>query len=117
MIAASGLLTLHTLVYREPSSHRTSPYLRAALDLVHATVEFCSTPDARFTNSSPISVDLGDGGWDTILNQSTINYNVNAARRWADVGLVYADFYFLEVGNKLLEMERRGYIHAEDLTR
>ena len=47
-------------------------------------------------------IEMGIG--DTILNGATINNFEFAPRRWADHGLVYADYYFLLVGNKLLEM-------------
>ncbi|KAG8965334.1 hypothetical protein FRC05_003279 [Tulasnella sp. 425] len=114
MIAASGMLTLHSLLRRRPGPS-SSPYLSHALKIIRATIKYCSTPQARFTAGKPPAVDLGEGQWDTILNQSTINYNENAPWRKADCGLVYADYYFLEVGNKLLEMERRGWISSKDL--
>ncbi|KAH6889805.1 glycoside hydrolase family 88 protein [Thelonectria olida] len=41
---------------------------------------------------------------ETILGGATINNYEFAPRRWANHGLVYADYYFLLVGNKLLEM-------------
>jgi hypothetical protein len=47
-------------------------------------------------------VDLG--GHDTILLHATINNYEFAPRRWADRGLVYADYYFILFGNKLLEL-------------
>ncbi|KAG8919362.1 hypothetical protein FRC00_011443, partial [Tulasnella sp. 408] len=115
MIAASGMLTLHALLRRSPTSSSTSPYLSHALKIIRATVKYCSTPEARFTAGKPPAVELGEGQWDTILNQATINYNENAPWKKADCGLVYADYYFLEVGNKLLEMERRGWISNTDL--
>ncbi|KAG8856226.1 hypothetical protein FRB96_006538 [Tulasnella sp. 330] len=129
MIAASGMLTLHTILRRIDSPTVPSPYLSHALKIVRATLKYCSTPAAHFIPSNTASgqkidlhsytagrrINLGEGGWDTILNQSTINYNEHARRRWADVGLVYADYYFLEVGNKLLEMERRGWITKQEL--
>ncbi|KAL5341329.1 Six-hairpin glycosidase-like protein [Aspergillus crustosus] len=41
---------------------------------------------------------------ETILDGATVcNYEF-ASRRWADHGLVYADYYFLLLGNMLLEM-------------
>jgi hypothetical protein len=55
-------------------------------------------------------IDMGMG--DTILNGATIDNFEFAPRRWADHGLVYADYYFLLVGNKLLEMGMRDQILA-----
>lgn len=50
-----------------------------------------------------LEVDMG-GAPETILNGATINNYEFAPRRWADHGLVYADYYYLLIGNKLLEM-------------
>lgn len=43
-------------------------------------------------------------GAETILEGSTVNNYEFAPRQWADHGLVYADYYFLLVGNLLLDM-------------
>jgi hypothetical protein len=43
-------------------------------------------------------------GGDTIINGATINNYEFSPRRWANHGLVYADYYFLLVGNMLLDM-------------
>ncbi|KAJ7846304.1 Six-hairpin glycosidase-like protein, partial [Mycena leptocephala] len=62
-------------------------------------------PGGADTLTTAAPVDLGPGGWETILQHATINNYEYAPRRWADHGLVYADYYFLEFGNRLLEME------------
>lgn len=41
---------------------------------------------------------------ETILDGATINNYEHAPRRWANHGLVYADYFFMVVGNLLLEM-------------
>ena len=46
----------------------------------------------------------GQKSADTILDGATINNYEYAPRRWANHGLVYADYFFLVVGNLLLEM-------------
>jgi hypothetical protein len=46
----------------------------------------------------------GEGHWDGILMHATANNNEDAHKRYWDHGLVYADYYFLEAGNKLLRM-------------
>lgn len=46
----------------------------------------------------------GMGGEDVILQHSTVNNHENAHSRSADTGLVYADYYFLETGNRMLDM-------------
>lgn len=42
---------------------------------------------------------------ETILNSATINNYEFAPRRWANHGLVYADYYFMLLGNMLLELD------------
>ncbi|KAI9277322.1 Six-hairpin glycosidase-like protein [Umbelopsis sp. AD052] len=46
------------------------------------------------------------GNGDTILEHSTVNNNADAmpGMRIADTGLVYADYYFIETVNRLLDM-------------
>lgn len=47
---------------------------------------------------------------DTILGDATVNNNRDALEPSSETGLVYADYYFLEVGNRLLEMSTaRGF--------
>lgn len=46
------------------------------------------------------------GEGDALLGRSTSNDNVNALFRLAEHGCVYADYYFLEAGNRLLELSR-----------
>jgi hypothetical protein len=41
---------------------------------------------------------------DTILDGATINNYEFATRRWSNHGLVYADYYFMLMGNMLLEL-------------
>jgi hypothetical protein len=45
-----------------------------------------------------------DPNSDTILCHSTVNNYEYAKERIADRGLVYADYYFIEVGNRLINM-------------
>jgi Glycosyl Hydrolase Family 88 len=47
---------------------------------------------------------LTDNNGDTILDHSTVNNYEYAFDRIFDTGLVYADYYFLEVGNRLIDM-------------
>ena len=61
--------------------------------------------------STTTEINLSDDGnlptaqpHQSILMHSTANNNENAMVRYADHGYVVADFYFLELGNKLLRM-------------
>jgi hypothetical protein len=64
--------------------------------------------------SGELEVDMG-AGEETILRGATINNYELAPRRWADHGLCYADYYFLVVGNKLLDMGIGGAIVGEGM--
>jgi len=55
---------------------------------------------------------VGDMERDSILEHATINNYEFAHERIADHGLVYADYYFLLVGNKLLDMGIGAHISA-----
>ena len=45
-----------------------------------------------------------DVPFDAILKRSTANFNSNWTDKYYNHGLVYADYYFLEFGNRLLQM-------------
>lgn len=71
----------------------------------HLTIK--EEPPAHTSNGSDSA--SGRGTWprpmDTILGFATINNYEFAPRRWADHGLVYADYYFMLFGNMLLELD------------
>lgn len=101
MIAAYGMLLLFEA---EPDNRK---YYDAALCIASGVIKTSLSPEARFvtTPAGDCKVDLG--GHDTILLHATINNYEYAPRRWADHGLVYADYYFILFGNKLLEIGMR----------
>lgn len=113
IIAAYGMLLIHEALV---ASGETSHFLESALKIIDSVCQRHLNDPASFSsNSAPVNtaedgeatiatrtVDIGQG--DTILNGATINNYQFAPRRWADHGLVYADYYFLLVGNKLLAM-------------
>ncbi|KAK0373748.1 unsaturated glucuronyl hydrolase [Colletotrichum limetticola] len=115
MIAAYGMLLIHEAL---TALGRPSTYLKSAIGLTRAT---CNNHinSGGFYVKSQRSIDtvehgtvVEEVGWEvemgdepeTILNGATINNYEFAPRRWANHGLVYADYFFLLVGNKLLEM-------------
>lgn len=113
MIAAYGMLLIHQglVALGQPSR-----YLVEALRITQVVCANHLNPAAALleTNTEVETVECGRvhdvveriemGFGDTILNGATINNFEFAQRRWADHGLVYADYYFLLVGNKLLDM-------------
>jgi hypothetical protein len=102
MIAANGLVLLHQIL------QNNSPYLDAVLRITKDTLDYClASETAKFEvgNEGKVSVpSASEGQWDGILTHSTANHNEHALHRYSDHGLVYADYYFLELGNKLLRM-------------
>jgi hypothetical protein len=105
MIAANGLLLLHQAL-QGTQSLGNSVYLTAALRVVSDTVGYSldRSDVACFAVDEGGKVRVAPGTWDAILKHSTANNNANALMRYRDLGLVYADYYFLEFGNKLLRM-------------
>jgi hypothetical protein len=113
MIAAYGMLLIHQALV---ALGQPSRYLTEALKIIRAVCVNHLNPAAALleTKTEVETVEHGRvqvavqhiemGIGETILNGATINNFEFAPRRWADHGLVYADYYFLLVGNKLLEM-------------
>lgn len=113
MIAAYGMLLIHQALV---ALGRPSRYLKEALGITRVVCANHLNPAAAlFETTIQVEtvehgcmqkavqhVEMGIG--DTILNGATINNFEFAPRRWADHGLVYADYYFLLVGNKLLDL-------------
>ncbi|KAK7204070.1 Six-hairpin glycosidase [Myxozyma melibiosi] len=95
MIAANGILVIYQYT-------RNPQHLAWALNLLKSTVALSLSPHASFTSDEAKPVEMG--GYDTILKNATINNNENAFKRLADSGLVYADYYFLTAGNRLLNL-------------
>ena len=101
MIAANGLLILHQQMGSE-----SSPYLDAALHIVKDTIDLSLTTDPAplVVNRASGKIDTPEPEWPSILKNATANNNEFAIHRYSDHGLVYADYYFLELGNKFLRM-------------
>ncbi|KAI1344161.1 Six-hairpin glycosidase-like protein [Xylariaceae sp. FL0016] len=114
LIAAYGMLLIHQALVALGSD---STYLTSALHIVenvctrhmNPAAEICMQKEAIETVEYGVlqevtGVTWDTAGGDTIVNGATINNFEHAPRKWADHGLVYADYFFLLVGNKLLEM-------------
>ena len=99
MIAANALLLLHQAL------QANSPYLDLMYRILQDTLSYCLSKDpAKFQMDDTGQITVTDVSWDSILMHSTVNNNEYALERYADLGLIYADYYFLELGNKLLRM-------------
>ncbi|RFU81288.1 unsaturated glucuronyl hydrolase [Trichoderma arundinaceum] len=99
MIAANGLLLLHQILGND------SKYLDDALRIAGEIIDMCQTTDsARLVTDAASKIKAQGVTFDCILKHATANNNEYALMRYSDHGLVYADYYFLEFGNKLLRM-------------
>ena len=118
MIAAYGMLLIHHALISK--GERQSPYLSHALEIAQAVCKNHMNQDAsavevceemrrveKDIGAQETRLDVSIGKGDTILNGATINNFEHAPRRWANHGLVYADYYFMLFGNKLLDF---GYL-------
>lgn len=122
MIAAYGMLLIHKAL---ASRGEHSPYLYAALTMANVVASrHLNEParyDARRSNMKTVEhgvllvedeIHAVVGRGDTILTGATINNYEFAPRRWANHGLVYADYYFLLFGNELLQMNLGSFLCA-----
>ena len=99
MIAANGLLLLHQILRGD------SPYLEAVMRIIDDTLAYTLSEDkAKFEQDEHNEIYVEEGQFDAILKHATANHHEHAVVRYSDHGLVYADYYFLELGNKLLRM-------------
>lgn len=117
IIAAYGMLLIHEARLQRGEA---STYLKSALHIVGAVASHHLNAPSKFValhsvidtveharvedQVEVVVQDSDSGSPETILGGATINNYEFAPRRWADHGLVYADYYFLLLGNKLLEM-------------
>lgn len=118
VIAANGLLIIHQSLQGLPTQIAEelasgSNFLDLALQIVEQTLDMALDRDyASFEATSKMVNGTGNGtaedifvrgsGFDAILKHSTANINEHAHQKYWDHGLVYADYFLLEFGNKLL---------------
>lgn len=117
VIAANGLLIIYQSLLALPTSTAVDSsgsvnFLDIALQIVSQTLEmsydqdlaYFETPEKQMLNgtSSHKNLKIRESGFECILRNSTTNWNEHAHKKYKDHGLVYADYYLLEFGNKLL---------------
>ncbi|KAM0715797.1 hypothetical protein Q7P37_008311 [Cladosporium fusiforme] len=128
-IAASGMILLQqqleksttrkskSKLQRGSSPHRKKQqrnYKSAAADLLKASIDLALAGEISFADSPVLGAETAvdapantgvSKGFESILMHATSNNNPMADPRNFDSGLSYGDFYFLEAGNRLLELD------------
>lgn len=119
VIAANGFLIIHQSLQSLPSQEAwylsKTDFLDSALRIVGETLHMALDRDFASFESSSNVLNGADGaatgdlkvkpsGFDAILRHATANHNRHAHKPYWDHGLVYADYFLLEFGNKLLRM-------------
>jgi hypothetical protein len=109
MIAANGMILLYGQLSVIGEHEAARRYLDYALAIARDTIALAYNRDKMCFGfdqvNGKIKVKQASGHrFDAILERSTANFNEDHADRHWDHGLVYADYYFLEFGNRLLDM-------------
>ncbi|KAE8382654.1 Six-hairpin glycosidase-like protein [Aspergillus bertholletiae] len=112
LVAANGMLILYGQLASMGELVAARRYLDYALNIAKDTVELAYSQDEmrlRLCEKDGVtkieSYEVTSGRrFDGILEKSTANFNSDHHDRTWDHGLVYADYYFLELGNRLLDM-------------
>jgi hypothetical protein len=116
VITANGLLIIHQSLQALPTTAAAEisgdiNCLDVALQIISETLDMSYDQDlASFEVPAKgmVNGDCGNGlkvnesGFECILRNSTTNWNPDAHKKYKNHGLVYADYYLLEFGNKLL---------------
>ncbi|KAL4861139.1 hypothetical protein BDV12DRAFT_208320 [Aspergillus spectabilis] len=108
MIAANGMVLLYGQLSAIGEHEAARKYLDYALAITRDTIALAYNREKMcFGLDTSGKVQVNQSGrhrFDAILERSTANFNEDHADRHWDHGLVYADYYFLELGNRLLDM-------------
>lgn len=116
VIAANGFLIIHQSLQALPTATAnrltSNDFLDLALEVVFQTLDMSFDQDfASFQNptkgmvngaSGSSELKINESGFECILRNSTTNWNEHAHMKYKDHGLVYADYFLMEFGNKLL---------------
>jgi hypothetical protein len=109
LIAANGMLLLYGQLSAIGEYEAAKGYLDYALAIARDTIALAYNRDQMRFSLDQVSgklqvKEMNGCRFDAILERSTANFNENHADRHWDHGLVYADYYFLELGNRMLDM-------------
>jgi hypothetical protein len=108
VIAANGMLVIAQALAGCGNADLSGRFHGLAVRIVEDTLNLCLAQEQAklIINGSTINVgDVEPGkSFESILKHATANHNPKALRRYWDHGLVYADYYLIEFGNRLLRM-------------
>ncbi|RMZ74670.1 glycoside hydrolase family 88 [Pyrenophora seminiperda CCB06] len=119
VITANGLIIIHQALQALPCSTAEQlssgiDFLDTAIQIVGQTLEMSydgdlasfKAPAKGLTNGNgvviPDVLPIEPTRFECILRNSTTNWNEHAHKKYKDHGLVYADYFLMEFGNKLL---------------
>ncbi|KAH7115108.1 Six-hairpin glycosidase-like protein [Dendryphion nanum] len=109
VVAANGLLLLSQALTSLGRHDQAKGYMRNALRIVDDTISLSLSKERVHLESAPdglasaAACEPDRKRFDAILRSSTVTWNDQSRSASADHGLVYADYYLIEFGNKLLQ--------------
>ncbi|KAJ6785237.1 hypothetical protein PWT90_05115 [Aphanocladium album] len=114
MIAANGMLLIANSCAASGDFELFEKYHKAAISIVNETIALCFAGDklnlvkeehvsGSFSVVAKPVPNCRVEAFECILKCATANFNDNWTDKYADHGLVYADYYLLEFGNRLLQ--------------
>ncbi|KAH7185395.1 Six-hairpin glycosidase-like protein [Fusarium flagelliforme] len=110
VIAANGMLVLSQALAGSGSPELSERYRSMAIQIVKDTLEFSLAQEKSkvVLRSDGTGFEVQDSDpnlhFEAILKNATANHNSKDYKRYWDHGLVYADYYLIEFGNRLLKM-------------
>ncbi|KAH8884160.1 Six-hairpin glycosidase [Thozetella sp. PMI_491] len=106
IIAANGMLVLSQELTGVGKHDLARRYLEAAVTIVEDTLALCYSRETTELSVQDGAVSVRDTTpgqtFDAIVKHATANHNSRDHKRYWDHGLVYADYYLIEFGNRLL---------------
>ncbi|KAF2013158.1 glycoside hydrolase family 88 protein [Aaosphaeria arxii CBS 175.79] len=110
VVAANGLLLLSQTLTSLGRHDQAKDYMKNALRIVDDTIRLTLSKERVRLESVPnglasaAACEPNQKVFEAILRSSTVTWNDQSRSASADHGLVYADYYLIEFGNKLLQL-------------
>lgn len=110
VIAANGMLVLAQALMARGQHERAKRYLGSALRIVDDTLKFSlSQRKMRLQTgangiASAVPCNEDEVMFESVLRNSTVSWHEHNLSASGDHGLVYADYYLIEFGNRLLQL-------------